>query len=297
MSILAKFLQMFDAIPASFWGVVVGSFFSIGGVALTNRASDRRLRAQFEHERKLKTKDREMALRKEVYLAAAEAIAAGLNAIGRFANLDLSIDQITAPYVEKAPAISKIHVIAQTETVTALSNFTGPLGSLFLTLFGQRYHLQRDRNTITTIDNQIAEFGKERDRILELIKQHNIEGVIDDRRWKVLQDNFDFEQNRIHAGIARRDELATALYPRHLEFMRQCATHTARLSQSLIPVLSAVRAELELPLDELAYRQVADAALANQQAAIDAFIQKAISNAAQPGSPAEPPAIKPPESR
>ena len=136
MSILAKFLQMLDAIPASFWGVVVGSFFSIGGVALTNRASDRRLRAQFEHERKLKTKDREMALRKEVYLAAAEAIAAGLNAIVRFANLDLSNDQITAPYVEKAPAISKIHVIAQAETVKALSNFTGPLDSLFLTLFG-----------------------------------------------------------------------------------------------------------------------------------------------------------------
>jgi hypothetical protein len=78
MSALAVFLQMLDAIPASFWGVVVGSFFSIGCVALTNRASDRRLRAQFEHEWKLKTKDREMALRKKVYLAAAEAIAAGV---------------------------------------------------------------------------------------------------------------------------------------------------------------------------------------------------------------------------
>jgi hypothetical protein len=63
-----------------------------------------------------------MALRKEVYLAAAEAIAAGTNAIGRFANLDIPNDQITAPHMEKAPAISKVHVIANTNTVQALAN-------------------------------------------------------------------------------------------------------------------------------------------------------------------------------
>ncbi|MFA5913708.1 MAG: hypothetical protein WC830_09150 [Burkholderiales bacterium] len=285
MNVLAEFLRILDPIPASFWGVVVGSFFSIGGVALTNRASDRRLRAQFEHERELKTKDREMALRKEVYLAAAEAIAAGLNAIGRFANLDISNDQITSAYIEKAPAISKIHVIARTETVKALSNFTGPLGSLFLALFAKRYQLQQDKNAIAIIDGQIAEFGKERDRILEMIKQHNIEGIVDARRWQVLQANFEFEQKRIHESIARRDELAKALYPKHLEFMRECATHTGRLGQLLIPVLSAVRTELELPLDEAAYRQVADGAFENQQAAIDEFIKNVAASAAQPINP------------
>jgi len=50
----------------------------------------------------------------------------------------------------------------------------------------------------------------------------------------------------------------------------------------LIPVLSSVRAELELPLDEQAYRQVAEASLANQQEAINAFVQKVMPTAAQP---------------
>jgi hypothetical protein len=274
--------QLLDAIPASFWGVVVGSFFSIGGVAITNRAGDKRLRAQFEHERESKTKDREMALRKEVFLSAAEAVAAGMNSIGRFANFDIPNDQVTQPYVEKSPAISKVHVIARTETILPLAQFTSRLGALYLELFARRHELMSERNAIALVDNQVAQFGKERDRILEMIKQHNIQGVVDQRRWKVLQDNFEFEQKRINDGLAHRAQLAAALQPKHLEFMRQCLSHTEQLGGMLIPVLTAVRRELELPLDEAAYRQAMMESYAQQQQAVDGFIRKFMPNAAQP---------------
>lgn len=277
--------QFLDAIPASFWGVVVGSSFSIAGVAITNRASDTRLRAQFEHERESKTKDREMALRKEVFLSAAEAVAAGMNSIGRFANLDIPNDQVTQPYVEKAPAISKVHVIARTETILPLAQFTSRLGALYMELFAQRYELMNEKNAIALVDNQVAQFGKERDRILEMIKQHNIEGVVDQRRWDVLQDNFEFEQKRINDGLADRGQLAAALQSKHLEFMRQCLSHTEQLGGMLIPLLTAVRLELELPLDEAAYRQTMVEIYAKQQQAIDGFIQKFMPNAAQPINP------------
>ena len=65
-----------------------------------------------------------------------------------------------------------------------------------------------ERNELSLVDNQIAQFGKERDRILEMIKQHNIEGVVDQRRWQVLQGNFEFEQKRVNDGLAHRAELA-----------------------------------------------------------------------------------------
>ncbi len=283
MNTFTEIIGLLEAIPSAFWGVIVGSFFSIGGVALTNLASDRRLRAQFEHERVLKTKDREMALRKEIYLEAAEAIAAGMNSISRFANLEIQHDEITKAYAEKAPAISKVHVIARTETVQALAGFTTQLNSLFLTLFAQRYEFQRTKNAISILDDQIVEFGKERDRILELMKQHNIEGAVNERRWEVLQNSFEFEQKRVAEAIAQRDELMRILYPKQLEFMRDCVAHSARLSQLLIPVLSAVRNELELPLDEDAYCKIAETSLAYQQEAIDTFIKAVTSTAAQSG--------------
>lgn len=282
---LNMIVGLLDAIPASFWGVVVGSFFSIAGVALTNRASDKRLRAQFEHEMEWKTKDREMALRKEVFLSAAEAVSAGMNSIGRFANFEIPNDEITKPYFEKASAISKVHVIARTETILPLAQFTSRLGALYMELFARRHELLREKNALTLVDDQIAQFGKERDRILEMIKQHNIEGIVDQRRWEVLQGNFDFEQKRINDGLAHRAQLAAALQPKHLEFMRECLSRGEDLGVMLIPILAAVRGELELPLDESAYRQAMVDSYAQQQQAIDSFIQKFMPNAAQPINP------------
>lgn len=277
--------QILDRIPASFWGVVVGSFFSIVGVAITNRASYKRLYAQLEHERQSKTKDREMALRKEVFLSAAEAISAGMETIGRFANFDIPNDQVTKPYVEKAPAIAKAHIIARTETILLLVQLVSRLGSLYIELFARRHELMNEKSTLAVVDNQIAQFGKERDRILEMIKQHNIEGGIDQRRWKALQDSFEFEQKRISDALAHRTQLAATLQPKHLEFMRQSLAHTEQLGSMIVSLLTAVRRELELPLDEAPYRQAMLESYAQQQQAIDQFIQKFMPNTAQPMTP------------
>lgn len=282
MNLLADLIHLLEAIPASFWGVVFGSLLSLGGITLTNRASDRRLSAQFEHERIQKTKEREMALRKEVFLAAAEAVAAGMNAVSRFGNLDLPNEQITGDYIEKSPAIAKVHVIAKPETIQSMVSFTGELGALFLRLFAKRFELMSKKNAIALIDSQVADFGKERDRVLEMIKQHNIEGIVDDRRWNVLQGNFEFEQRRINEELARRAEVVGSLQPKHLEFMRECVHHSAELSKHLVPVLSAVRAELELPFDGQSYHELINDSIARQQLAIDEFVNKFMSVAAKP---------------
>ena len=34
--------QLLDKIPAAFWGIVVGSLFTLSGIFFTNRANDRR---------------------------------------------------------------------------------------------------------------------------------------------------------------------------------------------------------------------------------------------------------------
>jgi len=285
MTTISYLLTLLDKIPAAFWGVVVGSFFSITGIALTNRASDKRLRAQFEHEQMQKTTDREMALRKEVYLAAVEAIAAGTNAVSSFANLDIPSDQLTAGYIEKAPAIAKVHVIAKMKTVQALVNFSGELGAIFLTLFARRFELMEEKNRILFLDEQIAEFGKARDRYLEMITQHNIDGIVNDRRWQILQENFDFEQRRTNEAIEHRSEIGKSFYPKQLEFMRKCASASMKLGISIVPVLSAVREELELPFNDESYRQVLADGQTKQELAIDGFIQKFMTVIAEPIAP------------
>ncbi len=278
---LNAIVQQLDAIPASFWGVVIGSFFSILGVALTNRASEKRLNAQLAHERASSTKNREMELRKEVFLSAAEAVAAGMTSISRFVDLEIPNAQVTELYVEKSPAISKVHVIAGTETVLSLARFTSRLEALYLELFTKRYELMSEKNAVAILDSHISQFGKERDQILEQLKRYNVEGSIDQRRWSVLQKDFEFEQKRIDEFIGRRNALIAELTPRHLEFMRECLVHTAKLGEMVVPTLIAVRQELELPLDEAAYRAVMVDSYAQQEQAIDTFIRTHLPNTVQ----------------
>ncbi|MGH8128552.1 MAG: hypothetical protein ACRETC_09380 [Gammaproteobacteria bacterium] len=283
----AHLIHLLESIPAAFWGVVVGALLSLGGVTLTNRASDKRLRAQFEHERIEKAKEREMALRKDVFLAAAEAIAAGINSISRFVDLDLPDNLITSDYIQKSPAIIKVHVIAKMETIKGIISFTGELGALFYRLVGKRLELMSDKNAITLIDSQVADFGKERDRILERMKQQNIEGIVDDCCWGVLQNNFDFEVQRINEALTHRAQLVATLRPKHLEFMRECLRQTAAMGEILVAVLTEVRAELELPFDQTEYQQLVSESMIRQQQAIDEFASKYFPNV-KPTDPSGP---------
>ena len=269
----ADILTLVEKIPASFWGVVIGSLLSLGGVVASNRANDRRLRQQLAHDRELKTRERELTLRKDIYLDAAEAIATGINSIGNFANLDIPSDKLTAAYIVKSPSIAKVHIIAEKDTTRTVATLVGELGAAYLRLFGKRLPLLAQKQQIEFLKDQMDSFGRERDRILELMKQHNLSGEGDPRKWEILEKNFNFEQQRIDDVIKEHDSLSSVMASRQIDLMRECINETTERSRLVPPVLTAVRAELELPFDETNYVAVIEENIRRQQAAVSEFIE------------------------
>ncbi len=272
MNILSELLSLLDKIPATFWGVVVGAFLSLGGVVLTNRANDRRLRAQLVHDRDLRNRERELSLRKEIYLAAAEAVSAGLAAVGRFANLDIPHDQLAEEYLKKSPSIAKVHVIATEETARAVAALTGELSIAYLRLSAKRFPLIAHKQHLAFLAEQMVAFARERDRMLELMKQYNLQGQVDQRLWDVIKNSFEFEQERITDVAKNHSELAAALYAKQLEYAQGCMAEVIRLSRLQLPALAAVRRELELPIDEDAYSKVMEDGLKKQEASVRDFL-------------------------
>lgn len=268
-----ELLTLLDKIPTTFWGVLAGSLFSLGGVLLSNRANDRRHKAQLDHDRALRNRERELSLRKDVYLAAAEAISVGLTTVGRFADLSIPHNKLMEGYVEKSAAITKVHVIAKEETARALTNFTVELGATYLRLFAKRYPLVAENDRLKIINEQVVGFGKEQDRMLELMKQYNIEGTADPRKWKAIQDNFDFEQKRASESIKEHETSASTLLSKQLEYMKECSSESTRLGKILVPLLVAVRSELELPISETAYAQIIEDGVERQQINLGEFLQ------------------------
>jgi len=267
---------------ATFLAVISGACIALSGVILTNRAHDRRLQTQLDHDQKLKNREREMSLRRDVYLAAAEAVQAGLIAIGRFSNLEIPHEKITEGYLDKAPSIAKVHIIATEETVKALINFSAGLNATFLRLFAKRGPLVSQKQQIEVLRAQVDTSIKENSRTFELMRQYNLDGLSDQRKWDLLQRNFDFEQRRSEGAKQEADTLAVTLYLKQLQYMEECSGETMELGHLLTPLVFSVRKELELPIDEVAYGRAAGEAAAKQHESLKEFIQQLKSGMAGP---------------
>jgi hypothetical protein len=82
-------LSLLGNIPATFWGVVVGSLFTLTGIYFTNRATDRRV-----------SSERQMTFKKEIYAAAAAAISVSINALTKFCDLTFPLNEMSALYFD-----------------------------------------------------------------------------------------------------------------------------------------------------------------------------------------------------
>lgn len=271
-----------EKIPASFWGVVTGSFFSMGGVVLSNRANDRRLRQQLLHDRESKNHEREMSLRKDIYLTAVEAIATGIYSLGSFANLNIPDEKITSAFTEKSPSITKIHVIAQKDTSKAVVKLVSELGAAYLRLIARRIPLFAEQKRINFHKEQLDIYRLEQNRMLELMKQYNLSGDYDHRKWDILEKNYNFEGERIDATIKEHDSLAYGMYLKQLNLMTECIAETTELSPLIVPVLTAIRTELEMPLDEISLAELIEESIEHQKSAVEEFLRQAHSSVAQP---------------
>lgn len=242
--------------PDTLVGVVIGSIFTLAGIVLTNRTNLKNLRLQLDHDREQKAKERALSMRRDVYLSAAEAISAAMNTVVRYG--DLSLDQATlmADCRAKSDQIAKVHVIATEATALRFVAFMRELGAVFVKLNIQRAQLLTTRARMQSLLEQMHRHNAARDNYLELMKQFNVDGTMDDRRMGVLERGFQFEQDAASKAASDHDTLLEELRPQHLAFVELCQQENARLSSMLLPVVESVRSELEQPIDVALYAKV-----------------------------------------
>lgn len=249
MNCIFYLIHLVEKIPAAFWGVLIGSFFSLGGVIISNKSSDRRFREQQEHDRALKKEEREHSLRKEMYLDVAESIAFQANALGRLLDPKITAEELSQEFFSRAPKVARAFVVAGDEIAKHLLNVTNALSLAYLRLSTQRAELTTDLTQIKMLESLIESSSNERNRMLELIKQFNIDGVRDDRRWNILNENFGFEQKRIKDWNEAIHSTRLDLYNKQINLLTSLQNEQRAISQLMIPALAAIKDELNLPFN------------------------------------------------
>jgi hypothetical protein len=282
---LRFFDQLLDKIPATFWGVVVGSLVTLSGIFFTNRANDDRLSLQLQNDRELKNREREMTFRKDTYAAAAEAIAVSMSALSKFSELSFSLKEVSATYLEKSPVLAKVNLVAGEDTIRALANFGAEFAGAFFRLTQQRMVLSILQEQIAVKVALVKGFEKTRDAMIELLRHHNIEGTQDVRRFEAIEKNFEFEAGRIAMTNQKIQQMTAEFFAKHVPFAKQCFVETKNVNRLLIPLLVAARMELELSISKEKYAEILHQAYSNLEGHLDEFIQNiAAVNAVAPTS-------------
>lgn len=248
-------IQWLKMIPAGFWGVLAGSFFTLLGIWFTNRAQAQRLERQLDHERLLKSQERELALKRDVYLSAAEAVSAGLALVGRLPDLVPSQDKLFEDWNARLPAIARANLVASDETLEALTLFYASLSSKVLSLLGVRFRLVMKAAQAQFVMDEVNRLTSENGNLVALLQQLGSDPA-DTARREVLRGNFDAGQVRVRTLLTEHAGLANELLEDKLRFSRVCNQAGAELAELVIPLLASARAELELPFDAEAYARI-----------------------------------------
>jgi hypothetical protein len=235
MTLWIQFWRLVTAIPSTFWGVLAGSFFSLGGVVLANRNSARNLRIQLDHDRKTRAIGREMALRKDIYLAAAEAMAAGYYAVARFSDFKIEGSELTALFVEKAPALAKVNIIAGPTVLRAMIAAEGDLNAAFMRLHKERVAGIVAKRDHLLISKRVDFYLGLQTRANEMLNDENLQGRQDQARWQGIQANFDFASTQLKQEIPVQRELEQKMQSEQLRLADLVIHELGGLVASFVP--------------------------------------------------------------
>lgn len=263
-------IDWIERIPATFWGVLAGSFFTLLGVWFSNRAQSRRLERQLQHERLIKREERELTLKRDVYLPAAEAVFAGMALLGRLPDLSVPQERLLEDWSAKSPAIARANLVASDSTLEGLARFSASLNSRVLGLFGVRMRLTIKTSERESTMEEVNRLTVENGNLVSLLQEFGKDPA-GAARLDVVKRDFDSGQKKVRELLEQHDRLNSELLEEQLRFGSLCNQAVAELGELVVPVLASARAELGLPFDAEGYARLVKEAHASAAVDLEAF--------------------------
>lgn len=110
MTDLISFLQ---SIPDVIWSGLIASVLTLSGVLISNSSNTSRLKLQLQHDAGQKTTERIAALRRDVYLQAAEELTKANTYLGSLSQIDLAKTNASEGMQGFFGAAAKLQLVAE----------------------------------------------------------------------------------------------------------------------------------------------------------------------------------------
>jgi hypothetical protein len=260
---LHDLLEWAAALQTADYLLLFASLLGLAAVYLFVRG-DRTERYQIEREFQERAAEREIALRAEIYLPAADAIARAQSFLGKFpAMMDLAREEVHAVIDDVLGALGKAQLVASETSVRPVMAVASEFTNGYLALTARRQQLAKLKAEIAGLDSAVSNLAVERDHLLASITRIVADSTADKNdMWRELNQRFDKLHREIGSLLGqRKDRLVqrTALEHEFVLEAQQCALRLIKLG---VPAYLALRSELQLAIDEKQYREMAQQSIA-----------------------------------
>jgi len=278
-------------IPLALWvavGIaVLSAVVTLISVCLSNANSRRNLREQLErdaeqfsarlahdskqlerrlaHEADQRDRERQMSLRREVYLEAAAALTHANALIGRITDIQNDVKTLAEQFTNDLSTIAKVHVVGSDRTVQAVMAYVSILAPSFIELTAERVQLTTRKVAIDLQDTFLDAALAERKRFTAMMQQLNLDGVTDASKWEPINCQNTIATEAYESHSATKAALWKAQVENVYAIIRHAMEIADQLTQLLLPAILAVRSEMELPLDAESYTRLIGEQLVNMK--------------------------------
>ncbi|MDC9497480.1 MULTISPECIES: hypothetical protein [unclassified Pseudoalteromonas] len=242
---MESFIELISKLPNVIWSAVIASLLTFLGVLWTNKGNEKRQTALLEHEKQKYQSEQKLALKKEVFLNVARSFADVLGIIPKLMNLDFTQKEIEIQISDHSGIVAKSYLAAKEESVAAVLNYSAETAEVFIKLMQERAVALEHKKAIEIYQATIDSAKKEKDRIISMMKELNLQGHNNQATFDYLNKNYEIQESIINRSTVSLEEQKSILQPLHMTFAKKCLSEHSRLLSLLPPMTIALRGELE----------------------------------------------------
>ncbi len=271
---VANLLDLLQKVPDVVWAAVIAAILTLSGVLLTTLSNFILTILKFKHDFVKQDHERNMALRRQVYLDAVEAITGNYLSIMKISDLTYPDSEISKQFASSAGKINMVYVIGTTETVRTISELNASITKEYLKLTAERLPLVQRRNEIKTIDNQIKNNLSQRNQMMELFKNLKINRVQDEEQFDMIEKYYKIHESQISKLDHNFRELIEKNQGGQKQLHINCMESFNTIRGYFPDAIGCIRKEMGLSFNEREFRKIVDLEAEESRKAVQDFMEK-----------------------
>lgn len=221
---------------------------------LSNSSNTRRLEIKLAHDATEKAKERIASLRRDVYLEAAEEMVNANNHLAKITQLDPVKQNIADGLQGFFKGAAKLQLVCDLRTSALVGELVTLYGELLLRLIAKVQPIHDKQIEISITDTFYERERAEVTRVLTAMNKLNESGQPDANVFASLERSMKFHEGQLEKFGQERISAWESRNELHKIFVRELLTEMRAIGQAQIPVVVAIRRELELGGDANAFR-------------------------------------------